>query len=173
MAERRRSLLPGPHDFSHANFLPLADSLRMLQAFVSPESVPTAQRWTIDGALRARLLRALALRPRESTSPIYPEADYPDGYARWFFVGDGAARYPDGLSVSGKSGMAYGSLSEVAYVVDRDSGAEFMLAASILANADGIFNDDRYEYDSIGIPFMAAWARAVLEVERKWSVESR
>ena len=160
------TLLPGPHDFSHANFLPLADSLRMLQAFVSPESVPAAQRWKIDGALRARLLRAMALRPRESTSPLYPEAEYPDGYARWFFVGDGAARYPDGVSVSGKSGMAYGSISEVAYVVDRESGIECMLAASILANADGIFNDDRYEYDTIAIPFMAAWARAVLEVER-------
>ena len=160
------SIVRGPHDFSHANFLPLADSLRMLQAFVSPESVPLAQRWKIDGALRARLLRALGLRPRESTAPTYPEADYPDGHARWFFVGDGRARYPDGLSVSGKSGMAYGSLSEVAYVVDRDSGVECMLAASILVNADGIFNDDRYEYDTIGIPFMAAWARAVLEVER-------
>jgi Beta-lactamase enzyme family len=160
------SVTRGPHDFSRANFLPLADSLRMLQAFVSPESVPAAQRWKIDGAVRARLLRALALRPRESTSPVYPEAEHPDGYARWFFVGDGTARYPDGLSVSGKSGMAYGALSEVAYVVDRDSGVECMLAASILVNADGILNDDRYEYDSIGIPFMAAWARAVLDVER-------
>jgi Beta-lactamase enzyme family len=160
------TLSPGPHDFSHANFLPLADSLRMLQAFVSPESVPATQRWRIDGALRARLLRAMALRPRESVSPIYPEAEYPDGYARWFFVGDGTARYPDGLSVFGKSGMAYGSISEVAYVVDRDSGVECMLAASILANADGIFNDDRYEYDTVAIPFMAAWARAVLDVER-------
>ena len=48
-----------------------------------------------------------------------------------------------------------------------------MLAASIQVNADGIFNDDRYEYDSIGIPFMAAWARAVLAVERERSVEGR
>lgn len=161
------SVTPGPHDFSHANFLPLADSLRMLQAFVSPESVPPAQRWRIGDALRARLLHALALRPRESTSPVYPENDYPDGYARWFFVGDGSARYPDGLSVFGKSGMAYGSLSEIAYVVDRDSGVECMLAASILVNADGIFNDDRYEYDTIGIPYMAAWSRAVLAFERE------
>lgn len=167
------SVTPGPHDFSHANFLSLADSLRMLQAFVSPASVPAAQRWKIDGALRARLLRALALRPRESASPVYPESGYPDGHARWFFVGDGGMRYPDGLSVSGKSGMAYGSLSEVAYVADRDSGAEFMLAASIQVNADGILNDDRYEYDTIGIPFMAAWARAVLDVEREWSTEAR
>ena len=167
------SVTPGPHDFSHANFLPLADSLRMLQVFVAPESVPAAQRWRIDGALRARLLRALALRPRASASPVYPESGYPDGHARWFFVGDGTTRYPDGLSVSGKSGMAYGSLSEVAHVVDRDSGAEFMLAASIQVNADGIYNDDRYEYDTVGIPFMAAWARAVLDVEREWSAVAR
>lgn len=160
------SVIRGPHDFSQANFLPLTDSLRMLQAFVSPESVPAKQRWRIDGAVRARLLRTLALRPRESTSPLYPEAEYPDGYARWFFVGDGKARYPDGLSVSGKSGMAYGALSEVAYVVDRDSGVECMLGASIRVNADGILNDDRYEYATIGIPFMAAWSRAVLDVER-------
>lgn len=167
------STTPGTHDFSHANFLPLADSLRMLQAFVAPETVPAAQRWRIDGALRARLLRALALRPRDSASPVYAESVYPDGHARWFFVGDGHARYPDGLSVSGKSGMAYGSLSEVAYVVDRDSGVECMLAASIRVNADGIYNDDRYEYDTVGIPFMAALARAVLDVEREWRAAGR
>ena len=139
----------------------------MLEAFVSPESVPAAQRWRIDGALRARLLRALALRPRDSDDPVYPEAEYHDGYARWFFVGDGIARYPEGLSVFGKSGMAYGSLSEVAWVVDREAGVECLLAASILANADGIYNDDRYEYDTVALPFLAAWSRAVLDFERE------
>lgn len=160
-------LVPGPHDFSHANFLPLADSLRMLQAFLAPGTVPPAQRWRIDGALRDRLLRALALRPRESEDPVYPEAAHPDGEARWFFVGDGTQRYPEGLTVFGKSGMAYGSLSEVAWVVDRDSGAECLLAASVLCNADGIYNDDRYEYESVGLPFLAAWSRALLACERE------
>ena len=159
-------VIPGPHDFSRANFLPLADSLRMLQAFMWPESVPAAQRWRIEGGLRATVLHALAARPRDHGMPAYPEAQYPDGYARWFFVGDGRERYPQGLSVFGKSGMAYGSLSEVAYVIDRVSGAEFMLAASIQANADGIYNDNRYEYATVALPFMAAFGRAVLESER-------
>lgn len=167
------SLVPGPHDFSYANFLPLSDSLRMLHAFMLPESVPRARRWRIDGGLRARLLRTLALRPRESTDPVYAERDHPDGYARWFFVGDGRGRYPAELSVFGKSGMAYGSLSEVAYVIDRASGAEFMLAASILANADGIYNDNRYEYDGVALPFMAAVARAVLETERAMRADAK
>lgn len=163
------SVTPGPHDFSHANFLPLADALRMLQAFLRPDSVPASQRWRIDDPLRARLLRALSLRPRDSIDPVFPETDHPDGYARWFLVGDGRERYPDGVTVFGKSGMAYGSLSEVACVVDRASGAECLLAASIRVNADGIYNDDRYEYDGIGLPFMAALGRAVLAIERERS----
>jgi hypothetical protein len=160
------SIEPGPHDFSRANFLPLADSLAMLRAFLLPDTVPPRQRWRIDGALRMQLLHALGLRPREADDPRYDEGAHPDGYARWFFVGDGKARFPDEVHVFGKSGQAYGFLSEVAYVVDRAGGAEFMLAAAIHANADGIYNDDHYEYDGVSLPFMASLGRAVLETER-------
>lgn len=161
------TVVPRAHDFSYGNFVALADSLRMLQAFVIPDSVPERQRWRIAGPLRDQLLHALALRPRDSGDPAYPERDYPDGHARWFFVGAGNDRYPDGLGVFGKSGMAYGYLSEIAYVVDRTGGAEFMLGAVIHANADGIYNDDRYEYDTVALPFLAALGRAVLKVERE------
>ncbi len=160
------SVTPGPRDFSFANFMPITDSLGMLQAFLLPDSVPSRQRWKIDGALRAQLLHALGLRPRESEDPRYDEAEHYDGYARWFLVGDGKQRYPDGVRVLGKSGMAYGYLSEVAYIHDSRSGAECLLGAAIHVNKDGIYNDDRYEYDEIGIPFLAALGRAVLEVER-------
>lgn len=159
-------VLPGPRDVSRSNFMPLADSLAMLQAFVLPESVPARRRWRIDDPLREQLLAALGLRPRDSIDPPYDEAAYPDGHARWFFVGDGRHRYPDGLRVLGKTGMAWGWLSEVAHVRDADSGAEFMLAASIHCNADGIYNDDRYDYDAVGLPFLAEVSRAVLAVER-------
>jgi hypothetical protein len=161
------SIAEGPRDVSRSNFMPLADSLGMLQAFVLPETVPERRRWRIDGRLRERMLQTLALRPRDSLDPRYDEAEYFDGYARWFFVGDSKARYPDGLRVLGKSGMAWGWLSEVAHVQDAQSGAEFLLAASIHCNPDGIYNDDRYDYDSVGLPFLAELARAVLAVERE------
>jgi hypothetical protein len=32
-------------------------------------------------------------------------------------------------------------------------------------NADGVFNDDAYEYDEIGMPFLARLGRAVYEHE--------
>lgn len=157
----------GPHDFSYANFMPLADSLGMLQAIVLPESVPATRRWRIDAPLRDTLLRSLALRPRESEDPRYDEAEYPDGHARWFVVGDGSARYPDTLRVLGKTGMAYGHLSEVAYMHDTSTGAEWLLGAAMRADRDGIYNDDHYDYDTIGLPFLAALGRAVLAVERE------
>jgi hypothetical protein len=161
------SVTPGPHDFSYANFMPLADSLRMLQAFVLPWTVIKSHRWRIAEPLRRQLLQALAMRPRDSVDPRYDEAQYPDGYARWFLVGDGKERYPDSVLVLGKTGMAYGHLSEVAYLEDRDSGAELMLAAAIHVNRDGVYNDDRYEYETIGLPFLAALGRVVLDVERE------
>ncbi len=166
------SMVPGPRDFSYANFMPLRDNLGMLQAFVLPESVPAKRRWRIAEPLRMQLLQAMALRPRESDDPRYDEATHYDGYARWFLVGDGKQRYPDNVRVLSKSGMAYGYLSEVAYLQDRDSGAECMLGAAIHVNRDGVYNDDQYEYETIGLPFLAALGRAVLDIEREARITS-
>lgn len=158
-------VIPGPHDFSHANYLPLADAHDMLQRLLFPDSVPANLRWRIPGALRMELLRAMSLYPRESPDPLYAESDYPDGYAKMFVVGDGKARAPAGLRMYGKSAQAYGYMGDCAYLVDRARGTECLLSASVYANADGIFNDDIYEYDSISIPFLAALGRAVLDHE--------
>ena len=157
-----------PRDMRFANFLPLADSLRMLRAFVRPESVPMHQRWRIDGALRVQLLRALSLRPRDSIDPVFAPEQALDGYARFFLHGgDGRAPRPDGVSVLGKSGEAYGYLSEVAHVIEPATGVEFLLAARVQANADGVVNDDRYEYDTVARPLLAAIGDAALAIERE------
>jgi hypothetical protein len=34
-----------------------------------------------------------------------------------------------------------------------------MVSATLLVNKDGIFNDDAYDYDAIGFPFMAELGR--------------
>ena len=48
---------------------------------------------------------------------------------------------------------------------DELNEVEFMVSATILVNQDGIFNDDAYEYDEVGIPFLAALGRALYEFE--------
>ena len=157
---------PGPHDFSRGNFVPLADLHHMLLAMVLPEAVAPSRRWAIAGPLRDDVLRIMAMMPRDSVDPAYgPDENY-DGYARFLILGDRRVEKPSRLRLTGKVGQAYGYLGDTEYVQDLDSGAEFLLTAVICVNSDGIFNDDRYEYDEVGIPFLGALGRAVLEDER-------
>jgi hypothetical protein len=50
-------------------------------------------------------------------------------------------------------------------VVDFDAGIEFLLTAVLQVNADQIYNDDAYEYEEIGRPFLTRLGRAVYEYE--------
>ena len=161
------SVVMGPHDFSTTNFIPLAAMHDMLAALVFPTAAPPLQRWTISTSLRETLLTELSRWPRESIDPLYPTPEYFDGTAKYFIVGDQKANAPASLRLFGKVGQAYGYLQDCAYVVDREAGVEFLLAATIHVNADGIYNDDKYEYDDIGIPFLASLGRAVLAHERE------
>ncbi|MBP6534706.1 MAG: serine hydrolase [Arenimonas sp.] len=154
-------LIDGPHDFSKANFIALADSQQMLKAIVDPDSVPAAQRWAIPEAMREQVLQIMARMPRQSVDPVYNPAEYYDGYARFFMIGDSKADKPGALRLIGKSGEAYGFLTDVSFITQDGSDLELLLSANIYVNADGIFNDDKYEYESIGYPFLAALGRAV------------
>ena len=157
-------LEPGPHDFSAANFIALADSQQMLKALVDPASVPAHQRWALPETMRAELLRIMAMLPRDSKDPVYPETEYSDGYARFFMLGDRRERRPEGLHLVGKVGDAYGFATDVEYITADGSNVECLLSANVYVNADGIFNDDRYEYETLGYPFLATLGRAVWRV---------
>jgi hypothetical protein len=157
-------LIVGPHDFSKTNYISLSDTQQMLKAIVDPNSVPENQRWAIPELMREQVLQIMAMLPRQSTDPIYPEAEYPDGYGRFFILGDVKTRKPESLTLIGKVGEAYGYLTDVQYITDAKSDWECYLSANIYVNADGIFNDDKYEYESIGYPFLAALGRAVWQV---------
>lgn len=161
------TVIPGPHDFSHTNFIPLDSMHGMLTAFMFPDAVPPASRWRVSPELRRTLLTELSRWPRESEDPIYPAPEHFDGFAKYFIVGDSRTNASPAVRQFSKCGQAYGYLQDCAYIVDQSAGVEFLLTATIHANADGIFNDDVYEYDEIAVPFLAALGRAVLDDERE------
>jgi hypothetical protein len=72
---------------------------------------------------------------------------------------------PDHVRVFNKVGWAYGCLTDVSYVVDFRNNIEFMLTATIYVNADGILNDDKYEYDTVGWPFMNKLGQTIYSYE--------
>jgi hypothetical protein len=102
--------------------------------------------------------------PRESGIPGYEK--YEDGYCKFFFFGGGGHnRYP-GVRIFSKVGIAYGFITETAYVIDHINHVEFMLSATIYVNKNEIFMDDQYEYDEIGFPFFRDLGMAIYEYEK-------
>ena len=159
--------MPGPLDFSQKNAHSLTDLQLMLRRVLFPEATPPAQRLRLAPADYALLREALSQLPRASPHPRYDPAHYPDTYVKFLLGGGGIAPLPPGVRVFNKIGQAYGFLIDNAYVQDEAHGVEFLLSAVLYVNADGVLNDDKYEYDRIGFPFLRDLGRRVYEAERR------
>lgn len=158
------ALVPGPLDLSEKNIFPLRDQQRVLRAILFPETRP-AHRLALAPADFALLRAALSEAPRLSPYPRYNAAQYPDTYAKFLLGGGGQAVLPPGVQMYNKIGQAYGFLIDNAYVTDSARGVEFLLSAVVYVNADGVLNDDKYEYDGIGFPFLRELGQRVYEAE--------
>ncbi len=51
-------------------------------------------------------------------------------------------------------------MTDTAYIKDARSGRELIISASIQVNANQTFNDDEYEYEDLGVPFLAELGHA-------------
>ncbi len=161
------ALVPAPLDLSGKNIFPLRDQQRALRAILFPETLPARQRLALAPADYALLRTAMAEAPAHSPRPRYDAAHYPATYAKFLLGGGGQAALPPGVRVYNKIGQAYGFLIDNAYVTDAARGVEFLLSAVVYVNADGVLNDDKYEYDGIGFPFLRELGRRVYEAERR------
>jgi Beta-lactamase enzyme family len=159
------SLVMQPFDMRNKNWFALTDMEKMLRSIIFPESLPEQQRFLLTADDYRFLWHYMGIFPRECDWPRYDTSHYYDGYVKFFLFGDSHERRDGNLRVFNKVGEAYGTLTDVAYVVDFEKGVEFILAATILCNSDGIFNDDTYDYDAVGFPFLARLGRAVYASE--------
>jgi len=157
-------LVNAPFDFSLKNHVALADLHQTLRAMIFPQAMKKDQRFNMSDEDRQFVLRYMSSFPRESRYPFYDTTEYPDDYAKFF-----ARRLlpNSNIRIFSKSGWAYGFLTDVAYIVDFENKVEFMLSATILCNSDGIFNDDKYDFENTGYPFMQILGQAVYQHELK------
>ena len=156
------SLVSDPFDFRMKNYLPVTTLDGIMKRVIFPEAFPVEQQFKLSSDQRSFLLEAMKILPRQAG---YDPESYPDGYCKFFLFGDTEEQIPEHLEIYNKVGFAYGTLTDCAYIKDWESGVEFMLTATILVNGNGIFNDDQYEYDETGIPFLAALGRGLYQYE--------
>lgn len=159
------SLVNQPFDFSKKNRLCLPDLHNILRSVIFPETIPANQRFNLTQADYTFLYKSMSPLPRESKSPVYDTADYWDAYVKFLLYGSEKGTLPGHIRIFNKVGDAYGFLTDVAYIVDFKSNTEFILSATILCNSDGIFNDDHYDYEKVGFPFMKHLGEVVYQYE--------
>jgi len=149
------SLITGAMDFSGKNRISLEDLHTILLSIVFPNKVTAAQRFNITEEDRNYVLKYMSQLPTESNWPPYAgDTTYWPAYGKFLLYGSEAGAIPKNIRIFNKVGDAYGQLVDVAYIVDFDKKVEFFLSATIYCNSDGILNDDKYDYETVGFPFM-------------------
>jgi len=167
------SLVLQPKDFTTSNFFPLTEQQELLKRIMFPDAYPIEQQFGLQPTDYEFLWRYMGMLPRESAYPKYDTTEHWDGYVKFFMFGDSKKRIPPNIRIFNKVGDAYGYMLDNAYIVDFERGVEFLLSAVIYCNNDEIFNDNKYELDEIGFPFMARLGNLIYnyECQRKRTVK--
>lgn len=162
-----RVVVNRPFDFTQANRLSLGQITDLLRGVLFPGAGPSI---TLAPDDRSLLKRYLGLTPHASGFSLYHDKAWFDDYKKYLFYGRDPQRTVGGLSgprIYNIVGLSYGYVADCAYVVEPASGTEFMLSAVLYVNRDGVLNDGRYEYTSVGWPFLAWLGQAIFNFEQQ------
>jgi len=146
-----------PKDFKFSNHWTIADAHALTLAIAGARAHPLID--ALAPADLAFLRKAMRTLPRDAG---FSEADYPDAWGKFLLHGDQTTRFPSNTSSTNKIGQAYGFLLDSAWL--EDPRHQCVLSAAIYVNSDGILNDDLYEYDQLGLPFLAELGTRMLAI---------
>jgi hypothetical protein len=155
-----------PLDFSIKNRWPIKYAHLLTQWIMFPESQPEDNRLLLSASDYTFLWKYMSMLPGESDFPKYAADDYWPTYVKFLLTGSEKGPWfnPD-VRIFNKVGDAYGHLLDAAYIVDFEKNIEFMLSAVIYCNSDEVLNDDQYDYDTLGFPFMKALGQVIYQHE--------
>jgi len=161
------SLINAPLDFSVKNRIYLNDLHHILQSVLFFDQTPKAQQFNLTKEDRQFLIKWMHTLPTESQYPTYDTADYWPAYCKFLYMGSEKGPIPSNIKIFNKVGDAYGFLLDISYIVDPVNKVEFMLSGVLYCNKDGILNDSKYDYDSVGYPFYKNIGRLIYDYELK------
>lgn len=160
------SLIQGPLDFTTSNNLTLYHLQHILQSALFPESVPASQRFHLSDDDYAFVYRYMSQYPSETSYPKYDTGVYYDTFCKFYFK-NGGHHIPPYIRDFNKPGWAYGNMTDVSYIVDFKHKVEFMLTATLFVDSDGILNDSKYDYETVGDPFFYRLGHLLYKYELK------
>ncbi|MGZ3752193.1 MAG: serine hydrolase [Mucilaginibacter sp.] len=164
--DRNDKLVMKPFDFSKNNIYPLADQQMVLKRLLFPETFPKEQQYNLTDEQYRFIYHYMSMWPTESRHPTYNQPEYFPAYCKWlFYGGDSLAVINPNVRIFNKIGDSYGYDIDNAYIVDFKNKVEFMLSAVVQSNEDGIYNDNKYEYKTVCLPFMKNLGQVIYQYE--------
>ena len=155
-------LINNPMNFDQKNRISIRDLQGIIKRIIFPEEFNKEERFELDDTDYKFLRYWMSRSTLESNYPNYKDQEYWDSYCKFFIYGDKKGAMTPEIRIYNKVGFAYGTLTDVAYVQDKKSSLEFFITATVLVNENQIFNDNIYEFEELGIPFLAELGREVL-----------
>lgn len=163
-------LVQKPFSMENKNAFCISDQQSMMKRLFYPKSFPLRERFNLKAADYNLIHTYLSKLPSESDDPVYDVKNFWPTYAKMLYYGreKQATLNPD-LKIFNKYGDSYGFIIDNAYFEDRKNNIAFFLTAVVHSNEDGIYNDNRYEYETVCYPFMKNIGQLIYnyESERK------
>jgi hypothetical protein len=148
------TLVNKPFDFSAKNRINLNDLNAILRAVIFAKNTTANQQFNLTESDRNFCLQYMSQLPRETLFPSYNPAEVWDTYIKFNYFGSEKVPIPSNIRIFNKPGDAYGYFTDVAYIVDFENNIEFIVSATIYANKDEIFNDNKYDEKDVAMPFL-------------------
>ena len=160
-------IIPHPVNFSFKNAYPLHAQHDFLKRLMFPASFEKKDRFKLSPEDYSFLYRYMSEYPTESKHPNYSvDSTIGPAYCKFlYYGGDKKANMIPNVRIFNKVGDAYGFLLDNAYFVDFQNKVEFMVTAAIYCNEDEIFNDDKYDYETVGFPFFKHLGEVIYQHE--------
>ena len=159
-------LVNKPFSLENKNAFAINDQQKLMQKLMFPEAFPATERYDLTPEDYNLIYTYMSKYPTESDYPRYDPKEFWPAYAKMLYYGrDKNVDLNPKIRIFNKYGDSYGYIIDNSYFVDFKNGIEYFLTAVIQSNEDGIFNDNKYEYETVCYPFMNNLGKTIYEVE--------
>lgn len=161
-------LINEPYDFSDKNVFTIADQQEVMKKLIFPEVYPKTQQFNLKPDDYTLIYKYMSTYPTESNYPKYNPDNFWALYSKFNYYGREKGAVPDpNIRIFNKYGDSYGYVIDNSYFADFEKGIEFLLTAVVQSNEDGIYNDNKYEYETVCYPFLKNLGRLLYQHELK------
>jgi hypothetical protein len=164
--DSNENLVNKPFSLENKNAFPISDQHALIKKLMLPEAFPKNQRFNVSQDDYQLIYTYMSKLPTESDYPKYDPKEFWPTYSKMLYYGrEKTATINPDLKIFNKYGDSYGFIIDNAYFKDSKNQVEFFLTAVVQSNEDGIYNDGKYEYESVCYPFMKNLGRMLYAYE--------